>query len=391
MFDWVGLLLKVLYYYGQIIGLINFEIDWQRGRVVAAQRGILFAIAINVLICMVLLLQISKKFNLDVYFGRANQLHQYVIIVMVSLRMASGISAILNRWRQRAQLMRLVECVLRLFLKKPHVKQMSRWAILVKFSVGVVSNFLQMAISMESLDRLGFNEFVGMASDFWMSAIINMAISQHYLVILFVRAYYHLLKTEVRQAIHESQMLSEIYPRRAAFMTKCCYLADRIDNIAKLQNQLQSIVTQLNQVFGIQGIMVYGGYYIFSVATTYITYSLAINGIEELHLSVRAAALVFSWFLFYYTSAILNLFVMLKLFDDHKEMERILEERTLFTSALDVRLEQSFESIQLQLIRNPLKIEVLDIFTITRSSSAAMIGSIITNSIFLIQYDMEYF
>lgn len=287
---------------------------------------------------------------------------------------------------------------------------MSRWAILVKFSVGVVSNFLQMAISMESLDRLGFNEFVGMASDFWMSAIINMAISQHYLVILFVRAYYHLLKTEVRQAIHESQMLSEIYPRRAAFMTKCCYLADRIDNIAKLQNQLQSIVTQLNQVFGIQGIMVYGGYYIFSVATTYITYSLAINGIEELHLSVRAAALVFSWFLFYYTSAILNLFVMLKLFDDHKEMERILEERTLFTSALDVRLEQSvsfyptitelkyrdlvlsqFESIQLQLIRNPLKIEVLDIFTITRSSSAAMIGSIITNSIFLIQYDMEYF
>lgn len=90
MFDWVGLLLKVLHYYGQIIGLINFEIDWQRGRVVAAQRGILFAIAINVLICMVLLLQISKKFNLDVYFGRANQLHQYVIIVMVSLRMASG-------------------------------------------------------------------------------------------------------------------------------------------------------------------------------------------------------------------------------------------------------------------------------------------------------------
>ncbi|EDX05295.1 uncharacterized protein Dsimw501_GD24101 [Drosophila simulans] len=391
MFDWVGLLLKAAYYYGQIIGLCNFKIDWQRGRVVAAQRSIIFAIAINVLICMVVLLQISKKFNLDSYFSKVNQLHQYVIIVMVSLRMASGVSTILNRWHQRAQLMRMAECVFRLFLKKPQVKQMSRWAILVKLSVAVVSDFLQMAISIDSVGRLGSKQFVGMALEFWMSAIINMALSQYYLIILFVRAYYHLLKTELRQVIHESQMLSETYPRRGAFMTKCCFLADRIDNIAKLQNELQSIVAQLNQMFDLQGMMVYVGYYIFFISTNYITYSLAKNGIEQLHLTVRAVALGFSWCFFYYMDAILNLFVILNLLDDHKELERILEDRTLFTSALDVRLEQSFESIQLQLIRNPFKFEVLDIFTITRSSSAAMMGSIITHSIFLIQYDMEYF
>ncbi|XP_032583400.1 putative gustatory receptor 36a [Drosophila sechellia] len=380
MFDWVGLLLKTAYYYGQIIGLCNFKIDWQRGRVVAAQRSIIFAIAINVLICMVVLLQITKKFNLDAYFSRANQQHQYVIIVMVSLRMASGLSTILNRWRQRAQRMRMAEFVFRLFLKKPQVKQMSRWAILVKLSVAVVSDFLQMAISIDSVGRLGSKQFVGMVLAFWMSAIINMALSQYYLIILFVRAYYHLLKTKLRQVIHESQMLSETYPRRGAFMTKCCFLADRIDNIAKLQNELQSIVTQLNQMFDLQGMMVYVGYYIFFTSTNYITYSLAKNGLEQLHLTVRAVTLGFSWWM----DAILNLFVILNLLDDHKELERLLEDRTLFTSALDVRLEQSFESIQLQLIRNPFKFEVLDIFTITRSSFAAMMGSIITHSIFLI-------
>jgi len=50
-----------------------------------------------------------------------------------------------------------------------------------------------------------------------------------------------------------------------------------------------------------------------------------------------------------------------------------------------------FESLQLQLLRNPLTMDVMGMFPITRSATAAMIGSIIANSIFLIQFDMKYF
>jgi len=103
-------------------------------------------------------------------------------------------------------------------------------------------------------------------------------------------------------------------------------------------------VTQLNAVAGVQGLMVYGGYYIFSISTTYLTYSLFKNGIENLQLSLRAVILSLSWCFFYYLDAMINLFVALNLQDDHKEMIRLLEERTLFASGLDARLEESVRS-----------------------------------------------
>jgi len=240
--------------------------------------------------------------------------------------------------------MRLVRKVLRLLLQKPQVKIMSRWGILIKVIIAVVTDLLQMAITWDSVGRVDSNQSLGMTLQFWMAAIINLAISQHYLVTLFVRAFYHLLNTELQKVISECRMLSYITVRKGAFMTRCCSLADQVDNIAKLQSQLQSIVTQLNAVAGVQGLMVYGGYYIFSISTTYLTYSLFKNGIENLQLSLRAVILSLSWCFFYYLDAMINLFVALNLQDDHKEMIRLLEERTLFASGLDARLEESVRS-----------------------------------------------
>ncbi|XP_016993858.2 putative gustatory receptor 36a [Drosophila takahashii] len=391
MTDWVGWLLKAFYYYGHLIGLGNFEINWRTGRVLTTPRSTIYAIVVNVLIFIVLVAQLSKRTDPNVFFGKTNKLHHYVIVVMVALRIASGLSTVLNRWRQRAKLMRLARKVLRLFEEKPQVKGMSRWGILIKVIISTVTDLVQIAIAWDAVGRLDSNQSVGMTLNFWMSAIINLAISQHYLVALFVRAYYHLLNTELRQVIDESRKLSYLPFRKGSFMTRCCSLADQVDNIARLQSELQSIVTQLNEVVGIQGLMVYSGYYIFSIATSYLTYSVLKNGPENLQLSIPAVILAFSWCFFFYLDAMINLFIMLNLQDDHKVMLCLLEERTLFASRLDVRLEESFESIQLQLIRNPFKIEILKLFCIDRSSTTAMFGSLITNSIFLIQYDMEYF
>lgn len=81
-------------------------------------------------------------------------------------------------------------------------------------------------------------------------------------------------------------------------MTRCCFLADQLDNIAKLQSQLQAVLTKLATVFGIQGLMVNGGYYISSVTSSYMAYSFIKNGPEILGVSQRAAVLVFGWAIF---------------------------------------------------------------------------------------------
>uniref|UniRef100_A0A6P4EXS1 Gustatory receptor n=1 Tax=Drosophila rhopaloa TaxID=1041015 RepID=A0A6P4EXS1_DRORH len=391
MFDWAGLLLKAVYYYGHLIGLSNFEFDWRTGRVFIAKRSTFYAIAINAIMFMLLILQSTKKLDLNMIIGRSNKLVQYVLIIVLGMRIAAGFSAILVRWRQRTQMMRLTKMVIRIFLQKPQVIRMSRWDILIKFILACTTDFLQMAITWNAMGHSEANQILPMVVQFWMSAVINLATSQHYLVILFVRAYYHLLNRELRQVIEECKELSNHPQRKGAFMTRCCSLSDRLEIIAKLQTQLQSTVTQLHEVFALQGLMVFGGYYILSIATAYLTYSILKNGYENLEMTLVMMILSFTWSFFFYLDAILNLFMTLNLIDDHKEMIRLLDQRTIFASRLDVRLEETFDSMQLQMIRDPFKIKIFKTFTITRSSTSVMFGSLITNSIFLIQYDLENF
>ncbi|XP_020809237.1 putative gustatory receptor 36a [Drosophila serrata] len=391
MLDWAGLLLKAVYFYGHLIGLSNFEFNWRTGRVFTAARSTLYAVVANVIIVILLGILITRDINLNVIFGNSNRLHELVIITMTSLRLIGGLTTVLNRWRQRCQMKYLAGKILRLFLARPQVKRMSRWGILIKFLTAGVTDIIQMAITFDAIGRGDSTFFLGMGLQFWMSGILNLAISQHYLVMLFVRAQYQLLNMELKEVIDESIDLSYHPPRKGAFMTRCCHLADRLEDIAKIQSQLQDIVTKLGDVFGIQGLMVYGGYYISSVTTSYLTYSIFKHGPEKFALNYTTTVLMFAWCFFYYWDAILNLFIMLYVQDDHKEMIRLLERRTIFASGLDVRLEESFESLQLQLLRNPLKIEVMQIFSINRDSTSAMFGSFITHSIVLIQYDIQFF
>ncbi|XP_017086567.2 putative gustatory receptor 36a [Drosophila eugracilis] len=234
-------------------------------------------------------------------------------------------------------------------------------------------------------------QMVGLALQFWTSTILNLAVSQHYLVMLFIRSQYQHINTELQKLVEECKMLSHIPKRKGVFMTRCCYLSDKLDDIAKLQSHLQWIITQLGAIIGLQGVMVYGGYYFSSVVALYMTYSLFKYGHENLNLTLDIVIMAFVWNFFFYLDAMLNLLNTLFVLDDHNKMVRLLEERTLFSSSLDVRLEESFEKLQLQLVRNPMSINVMKLFPVTRSSTAAMCGSIITHSIFLIQYDMENF
>ncbi|KAH8248831.1 hypothetical protein KR032_003499 [Drosophila birchii] len=391
MLDWVGLLLKAVYYYGHLIGLSNFEFNWRTGRVFTAPRSTFFAIIANAIILILLGFLMTKQINFNVIFGYSNRLHELVLITMTSLRLVGGLTTILNRWRQRCKMKILARKILRLFLARPQVKRMSRWGILIKFFTGTVTDFLQMAITLDAISRGNATFFLGMALQFWMSGILNLAISQHYLVMLFVRAQYQLLNTELREVIEESKDLSYQPQRKGTFMTRCCHLADRLEDIAKLQSQLQDIVTKLGDVFGIQGLMVYSAYYISSVTSIYLIFSMFKHGADNLMLNHTTLILMIAWAIFYYWDAILNLFIVLYVQDDHKQMIHLLEQRTLFASALDVRLEESFEILQLQLLRNPLKIEVMAIFGINRDFVSAMFGSMITHAIFLIQYDIQFF
>ncbi|KAH8283095.1 hypothetical protein KR054_012059 [Drosophila jambulina] len=391
MVHWVDLLLKGSYLYGHFIGVSNFELDWRTGRVFSTARSTLYAIVNNGIIVFLLVSFLHQGLDFDARLFNAHKLIESVVIIMTILRISAGLLTLLNRWRQRRQLMELTTKFIRLFLARPQAIRISRWGLLGKFLVAILTDFLQIAFSLDAIGRVDSTMFLGMALQFWISAILNLAIAQHFLVTLFIRANYQLLNTELRQVIKESQDLSYHRQHKGAFMTRCCYLADQLENIARHQNELQSVLTRLYEVFEMQGLMVYGGYYISTVTTTYLTYSSFKYGYAELGMTQRSLTLTLIWCLFYYLDAMINFFTTLSVQDGHREMIRLLEDRTLFANGLDVRLEQSFESFQLQLVRNPLKMDIMKLFNVSRGESLAMLGSLVTHSIILIQYDMENF
>ncbi|KAH8267650.1 hypothetical protein KR018_012373 [Drosophila ironensis] len=412
MSDWVDCLLRAVYAYGHLIGLSNFELDWTTLRVFTSRRCTIYASALNIVSVVLLAYYYSSRSSLNVIFANANKLHEYVIIAMIGLRTLAGtcqlhdvnsivcndgtlsilgVTTMINRWRQRRQMMQLLRNVVRLYLSRPQVKRIVRWAILVKILIIWSTDLLQILITADAMDRMGAVQFLGMVLQFAMAALLNLAMTQHYLVMLIIRANYLLINAELRKLIDECKHLSYHSPRNGVFMTRCCFLADQLDGIGRHRDKLQTILEQLAEVFGVQGLIVYTGYYMFMVSTTYLSYSIFKHGPENLGMTLTSEVLSFSWCILYYLDALINLQNMILIQDDHEKMVHLLEERILFAPGLDVRLEESFENIQLQVIRKPMKMHVMNLFPINRSSTSSMLGSLVMNSIYLIQYDMENF
>ncbi|KAH8278087.1 hypothetical protein KR026_010390 [Drosophila bipectinata] len=391
MFDWVGCLLKALYCYGFLIGVSNFEVDWKTGRAYKTSRCTTLAALINFLTMALLIVYLSGNTQLNIISKSANKLHEYVVQVMAVLRTVAGLTVLLTRWQQRCKLMTLVRILFRLYLEKPQIKRMSRWAILTKTITVTLKDFLQIALALEALSRLGGRQALGMYMQFGMAALMSYALSQHYLIMLFVRVEYQILNSELEQVIEESCWLSYHSPRNGVFMTKCCYLADRLEDIGKRQDEVQSIVTYLGEVFAVQGLLAFTENYISSVGTTYLIFSLFKYGRERLGMPLNAVIFSICWCFFHYLDSFRSHFLMLSILDEHRRMAGLLKKSSMFAPGLDVRLEQSFETYLFQLARNPLKMHVMQMFPISHTFTTAMFGSIAMNSIYLIQYDMENF
>ncbi|KAH8412405.1 hypothetical protein KR009_001812 [Drosophila setifemur] len=391
MFEWDNWFLRIVGYYGHLIGVINFESEYSTGRVFKTQRSTLYALTINVLVTILLVVDMTGRTRFNTIFGKSNQLHEYVVLMMIGLRISAGLSTLINRWRLRSQMIKFARSLFRLYLERPQAERIMRRGFFLKFLLGFIADILQVAISLGPGGHLHPKDLLGMSLNFGVSAIISFTIAQYNLVMMLIWANYQMLNKELRKVIDESRELSYHYPHNGVFMCRCCNLADQLDNIGRLQSELQDLVDRLGELFGIQGVIVFGEYYIFSVATNYLGLSILRHGYEKLGMTLWSLALSFIWSIFYYTDGIFNLFVVFKTYKEHQKMMYLLSERTLFAPGLDARLEESFENIQIQLIRNPFQIKLFNMFVVDRISTTSMIVSVLTHSIYLVQYEMENF
>ncbi|KRF97809.1 uncharacterized protein Dwil_GK26819 [Drosophila willistoni] len=209
-----------------------------------------------------------------------------------------------------------------------------------------------------------------------------------------VHAHYILLNYELHSILEEARLLSlKCYSHRGrgGLMTRCCYLADRVDEIAKTQFDLQTLNELMIEIFGVQGFCIAFIYYLTTIALIYFTFTAAKSKMLNLKLSIWSAVFTCGYILFYYSDGFFGVFIMFYVLDADAKMRRLLGDRTLLATGLDERLETALENLQLQLLRNPLRLSVLHLYDVERPSAMIMINSVVINSLLLIQYDIEHF
>ncbi|KAH8366413.1 hypothetical protein KR084_004512 [Drosophila pseudotakahashii] len=390
MVDWIGLLLRAVSVYCNLIGLNNFEWDESSGRVFTSRKLTLYSAMINIVFCTLFIYCWTGPTDYSLMSGKANMLHRNVVMAVSWLGIIAALSTLVNRWRQRNQLKQVIRNIICLSLANPQFGRLYRWRTYFQIFGTFAANFLHIALSVQLMSHSSAVK-LRLCLHSWSFCIANLAGLQFFLIILFVRTQYQVINTKLRQVIEESERLSYLPLRKGGFMTRCCYLSDQLEGIAKLQDQIHSIVMRFGELLGLQSVMVFSQYYMYSVSWGYMIYSVFKNGHEILNMTQQEIVMFLLWCFFYNMNVYLSFMTFFSINDDHNKMIHLLEKRTVFASRLDVRLEESFESFQLQLACNPVKVEVMGMFRLTRSSVATTLSSIALHTILLIQCDLEYF
>ncbi|XP_034476144.1 putative gustatory receptor 59d [Drosophila innubila] len=355
MFDTVQLILRLTYYYSRVLGVFNFEINTKTGEARITSQSTIYAAVMNVAICCLLPL-LTRSELIHILWKYAGLLHEYLFLVVMGMRIVCVIATLFSRWWQRRRIIRLVNAFRRLTVRKPQVIRMWRREVIKKFTSIIVTELLQMLGTIVTLrNLLTINLTLSILAVYMLAALVNVIISHFYFAMLNIHLHYVLLKQELRTVLNEIRSLENEH-RRATYMNKCCCLADRLEDIAKRQSELQTLGGRMARVFGIQGLCISASSY------------------------VSSAYFVDVWI------SISNIYNVL---DDQAELKQLMEQYTTFAPGLDKRLEAVFESFQLQLARNPLKISILGLYDMNKSTAMSMTNSIVTSSIVLIQYELE--
>ncbi|EDV98345.1 GH23063 [Drosophila grimshawi] len=382
MFDLVQCLLRICYYYSRLMGVLNFEIDLRTGRPRTTRGTSIYAAVLNVMIIC------SLPWLIHFFWSQSEVLHKFMLLALVAGRVICICVTLLTRWLQRHRLIRLVQIFQRLTKRRPQVIRLWRrgviWKLLSMFCVYILEMLISMVIFWEGLNlKLTLSIFIFSG----IQTLINMITYQYYFALLNVHGHYILLNREICGVLAEIRSL-ELDHRGGVFVIKCCALADRLEDIARAQFQLQKLVTHLTNIFGLQTIFMGINYYLAGIGMVYIAFS-ELTGTLCVHWSNWTMALFCFQFTCYFLDFHILIYVIYSLLDLHAEMMKLISQNTLFAPGLDVRLEAIFENFKLQLAWSPLKFSVLGLFNLDKTFCVCFASSIVTRSLVLYQKDLE--
>ncbi|XP_016946470.1 putative gustatory receptor 59d [Drosophila biarmipes] len=270
----------------------------------------------------------------------------------------------------------------------PEILPYCRRSIACKFFCASAVETLQGIICLSKMRKgINISAALGILGFFNLSLIIQVIILHYFNGMAYVRGRYTLLKKDLEAVIAETRFLN---PNRiGVFVTTCCSLADRLEEIAQAQSDLQALIERLPRTYQVQIVCFIYTAYSSLLANVYAIFTLHKYGVTEeifpnFIVVTYTAHLVMSLADFW-----INAYNLFSLLDAHEEMIKLLSEISVLQSALDQRLEAVITNFTLNLVRHPMRLQFLGFFDINRSAAFAMLNSLLSQAIILIQIDIQ--
>ncbi|XP_017053789.1 putative gustatory receptor 59c [Drosophila ficusphila] len=392
MVDLLRTIVRVAYWYGLSVGVVNFEVDWRKGKAIATRRVTIYA-ALHNLCLITLLCFLSVNHNsLKSDFSNARYLHEYFFLLITVVRYFAVLLSLISRWIQRTRILRLGNQLAQMVREKHRVFLQDRHRIYLKFFICFMSDCLHMILDLSAQrEKINFNMVINLLIWSAFTTIFNSIVFQYYLAVSQIFGLYNVIQQDLRKLMSEAETICLTCNHRGGvFALKCCALADKLDDLAERQNKLQHTLSEMSDVCQIQSFSMSLVYYLSTMGSIYFTFCSIIynkTGFGSTYLGLSLIALSTA---FFYADNWMSISIGIKIRDQQNKVMRILADRTLLSPELDKRLEMTFESFQLQLVRDPHEFYVLGLFKVDRSQLLSMMNSVIVHSILLVQWELQH-
>lgn len=340
MLGLVKCLLYVNYIYGRVMGVINFEIDMRTGHARITRRATFYAIFVPIFFCclvpVVLRNQIWHHF-----WGQMNQFHEYVFLVVMGVRILCVFITLLSRWWQRQQMVSLIESFRRMVQQQPQVMRLWQRGVISKWICGSISEIFHSAWGFYGLrDDLTLGVTLSILAMSVFVALLNIVLSQYYFAMLTVHGHYILCEQELHSILDELHSL-ELDRRQGVRQLRSCALADRLDNLAHTQSELQSILVRMSRIFGIQALCVAFITQFSLVAGVFYTFLALRHNIMRVY-SVRWPSMLLGLgALAYLVDQHITFSIVFYVLDRHANLKQLLGSYTIYEHTMDVRLQRA--------------------------------------------------
>lgn len=340
MLDLVRFLLYANYIYGRVMGVINFEIDMRTGHARISRCATLYAIFVITLFCCLVPLVLHNQIWHSIW-GQLNQFHEYVFLVVMGVRILCVFITLLNRWWQRQQIVSLIESFRLIVLQQPEVMRLWRRGLISKCICGMFSELFHGIWGLYGLrSELTLGVTLSILAMSIFIALLNIVLSQYYFAMLTVHGHYILFEQEMHSILAELRS-QELDRRQGVRQLRSCALADRLDNLARTQSELQSILMRMSHIFGIQ-----------TLCVAFITQFSLVAGVFYAFLTLRHNILRVYWVgwpgmllglgaLAYMIDQHITFTIVFYVFERHANLANLLGSYTTYEHTMDVRLQMT--------------------------------------------------